>query len=107
MLVWRLVNFEQDSLVYCPRLLCWRTVGAKEIYSNTKSKSGKLDIGKLTSDLKALGKDTLSFETAEELGKWILDQTKPNDVVVCMSNGDLGGVDKVAVTLISITNSNN
>ena len=73
-------------------LILLLTVGAKEIYSNTKSESGKLDIQKLTLDLKALGKETLSFVSAEELGAWILGNTKTEDVVVCMSNGDFGGL---------------
>jgi UDP-N-acetylmuramate: L-alanyl-gamma-D-glutamyl-meso-diaminopimelate ligase len=68
------------------------TVGDGKIYNNTKSEVGKLNVEKLTEDLKSQGKEALVFSSASELGDWILAETGEKDLVVCMSNGDFGGL---------------
>ncbi len=67
-------------------------VGKKEIYSNTSSAAGTLDVEKLAADLSAKGKKVHVLPEASQIGDWILANTGEKDLVVCMSNGDFGGL---------------
>lgn len=67
-------------------------VGEKNVYSNTESDVEPLDVQQMQNAVSALGKEAHYFPSVGELENWILSNTRSQDVVVCMSNGDFGGL---------------
>jgi len=63
----------------------------QNVYSNTDNQEKPLHIQDIVTELLKT-KTALSFQTVSELANYINANKKSGDVIVCMSNGDFGGL---------------
>jgi UDP-N-acetylmuramate-alanine ligase len=61
-------------------------------YSGTQSPIVPLDVQRIVQELRVRGKKATVLRTVEEIEKYLLDNAAGTDVIVCMSNGDFGGL---------------
>jgi UDP-N-acetylmuramate: L-alanyl-gamma-D-glutamyl-meso-diaminopimelate ligase len=63
-----------------------------QIYSQTDVTTTPLNVSKMAERIQALGKEAHSFSDVSSLASWIINNRTTKDVVICMSNGDFGGL---------------
>jgi UDP-N-acetylmuramate: L-alanyl-gamma-D-glutamyl-meso-diaminopimelate ligase len=67
-------------------------VQEKSTYSNTSLEARPVDILAMAENIRKLGKESHHFQQNTELEKWLCANVRSGDVLVCMSNGDFGGL---------------
>lgn len=61
-------------------------------YSSTRADIVPLDIDKIVTGLLEKGKDSKMLKGPREIESYLMQNSKPGDVIVCMSNGSFGGL---------------
>jgi len=74
---------------------------AAGVYSNTSGEIAALDVKRIVNHLRSGGKGAYTFGAVAEIKNFILQLTRPGDVVVVMSNGDFGGLIRELSTALS------
>jgi len=83
---------EYPASFKCADLVLLLDVQEKPTYSNTKNQAEPFDVSKMRGRIQQLGITAKDFSAVNELKQWILSNTRPGDLLVCMSNGDFGGL---------------
>jgi UDP-N-acetylmuramate: L-alanyl-gamma-D-glutamyl-meso-diaminopimelate ligase len=64
----------------------------EKVYSATSITAEPLNVLRMVERIQALGKEAHCFPDTQTLAEWIVRNRGADDVVVCMSNGDFGGL---------------
>jgi len=64
----------------------------KKTYSNTSLEAKPVDISKMVERITLKGRPAESFLTTSEMKTWLVANSVSGDAIVCMSNGDFGGL---------------
>ena len=74
------------------QLLVLLDIQDTNVYSKNAGENRLLDLGKLAADAATRGTETHCFPNAVEISRYLVSIAREGDVIVCMSNGDFGGL---------------
>lgn len=83
---------EYGAAFAAAQLLVLLDIQDTNVYSKNAAETRLLDLGQLASDAAKHGTETHRFPSAAEIAGFLVPSSRPGDVIVCMSNGDFGGL---------------